>query len=53
MISETTRGTFVRPRKLTLDEYLTEWVQGATRNVRPATKRSYADALAPARARLG
>lgn len=53
MISETSRGTFVRPRKLTLDEYLTEWVEGATRNVRPATKRSYTDALAPARARLG
>lgn len=53
MISETARGTFVRPRKLTLDEYLNGWLEGATRNVRPSTRRSYTDALAPARARLG
>jgi hypothetical protein len=53
MISETSRGTFVRPRKLTLDQYLDEWVDGATRNVRPATRRSYTDALTPARARVG
>jgi len=53
MRSETAQGTFVRPRKLTVDQYLDEWFEGATRNVRPATRRSYADALAPVRERLG
>jgi Site-specific recombinase XerD len=53
MLHESARGTFVRPRKLTVSAYLDEWIEGATRNVRPATKRSYADALAPVRARIG
>ena len=53
MISESARGTFVRPRKTTLSKYLDEWFEGATRNVRPATRRSYADALSPVHARLG
>ncbi|MFR9803153.1 tyrosine recombinase XerC [Pseudonocardia sp. RS010] len=53
MISETATGNFVRPRKLTVDQYLDQWFEGATRNVRPSTKRSYRDALAPVRERLG
>jgi integrase len=53
MLHESARGTFVRPRKLTVSAYLDEWFEGATRSVRPATRRSYADALAPVRARLG
>ncbi|WP_214365637.1 tyrosine recombinase XerC [Pseudonocardia sp. H11422] len=53
MISETSQGTFVRPRKLTVEQYLDQYLEGATRNVRPSTKRSYNDALAPVRARLG
>ncbi|MFC5996256.1 tyrosine-type recombinase/integrase [Pseudonocardia hispaniensis] len=53
MISETAQGTFVRPRKVTVAEYVDEWLVGATRNVRPSTARSYRDALAPVRERLG
>lgn len=53
IISESSQGTFVRPRKLTVDAYLAEYLEGATRNVRPSTRRSYSDALAPARSRLG
>ena len=53
MISESSQGTFVRPRKLTVEQYLDQYLEGATRNVRPSTRRSYADALAPARTRLG
>lgn len=53
MLSETARGTFVRPRKLTVDEHLDMYLEGALRNVRPSTRRSYTDALAPVRRRLG
>lgn len=53
MLHEADRGTFVRPRTVTVDQYLDEWLEGATRNVRPSTRRSYMDALAPVRARLG
>ena len=53
IVSESARGTFVRPRKLTVGQYLDGWIEGATRNVRPSTRRSYVDALAPVRVRLG
>ena len=53
IIAETARGTFVQPRKLTVSEYLTEWLEGATRNVRESTRRNYSDALTPVHNRLG
>ena len=53
IVAETARGTFVRPKKITVAAYLDQWLEGATRNVRPSTRRSYIDALAPVRDRLG
>lgn len=50
---QTGEGTYVRPLKLTLDEYLNGWLEGATRDRRASTKRSYTDAMLPARERLG
>lgn len=53
IVSEHAKGTFVRPRKVTVAEYVPEYLEGATRNLRPATVRSYRDAMAPVVARLG
>ena len=49
MLHECARGTFVRPRALTVAEHLDAYIEGATRNIRPATRRSYVDALSPVR----
>ena len=50
---ETDRGTFVRPGKITVDQFLDEWLKSATRDVEKATAANYRDALLPVRARLG
>ncbi len=50
---EVNEGLFVAPSAETLGEYLDGWLPGVIRGRRPATARSYADALRPARARLG
>lgn len=46
-------GTYVRPTRETLGEYLDGWIEGATRNVRASTRRNYEDAFLPVRERLG
>lgn len=53
IISETASGTYVRPSRETLNEYLDGWLEGATRNLRASTRRNYADAFLPVRERLG
>lgn len=50
---ETDRGVFVRPTKLTVDEFLDEWLASATRDVERGTAANYRDALLPVRRRLG
>ncbi|PZG07851.1 site-specific integrase [Micromonospora craterilacus] len=50
---ETDRGTYVRPGKVTVAEFLDEWLTSATRDVEKATASNYRDALLPVRARLG
>jgi len=50
---QTDRGTFVRTTKVTVDEFLDEWLASATRDVEEATAANYADALRPVRERLG
>jgi integrase len=50
---ETGQGSYVRPSRETLGEYLDTYLEGAARNLRPSTARNYADALLPVRDRLG
>ncbi len=53
IVNETNNKTFVRPRKLTLSQYLDEWIEGHCRDLEKATKRNYQDALRPVHERLG
>lgn len=46
-------GTYVQPSKLTLNQYLDEYLIGATRDRRESTKSNYRHALKPVRDRLG
>ena len=46
-------GTFVQPSKMTLNQYLDEYLIGATRDRRESTKSNYRHALKPVRDRLG
>ena len=46
-------GTYVQPSKITVSQYLDEYLVGATRNRRASTKANYRDALKPVRERLG
>jgi integrase len=50
---ETDKGTFVKPADITVNEYLDEYLVGATRGRRESTKVSYHDAFRPVRERLG
>jgi integrase len=50
---ESGQGTYVRPSRETLGEYLDTYLEGATRNLRASTRRNYEDALLPVRERLG
>jgi integrase len=50
---ETDRGTYVAPSKLTVDQFLDQWLKSATRDVEQGTASNYRDALLPVRARLG
>jgi len=50
---ETGQGTYVKPSNQTLNEYLDEYLHGATRDRRESTKVSYRDAFRCPRERLG
>jgi integrase len=50
---QTADGTYVRPSKITVNEYLDEYLVGATRGRRESTKVCYRNALQPVRDRLG
>jgi integrase len=50
---EMSQGTYVKPSEITLDEYLDEYLTGATRGRRESTKACYRYAFLPVRDRLG
>jgi integrase len=50
---ESDRGTYVRPSKMTVGQFLNEWLTSATRDVEKATAANYRDALLPVHQRLG
>jgi integrase len=50
---ERNTGAYVSPSKITLNQYLDEYVAGATRGRRESTKRNYRDAFRCVRERLG
>lgn len=49
----TADGTYVKPSKITVGEYLDEYLVGATRDRRESTKVCYRNAFEPVRDRLG
>lgn len=53
ILDEVNRGVFVVPAKLTLGEYLDEWLRSATRGKEKNTVENYKNALKPVRERLG
>jgi integrase len=50
---ETDRGIYIRPSTETVNDYLDEYLKGATRGRRASTARNYRDAFRPVRERLG
>jgi len=46
-------GTYVKPSKITVSDYLDEYLVGATRDRRASTKSNYGHAFKPVRERLG
>ncbi len=53
IMAESAGGTYVRPARETVAEYLDGYMQGATRNVRESTRANYEVAFLPVRERLG
>lgn len=51
--TESSTGRYVHPDKMTLDEYLSEWLAAIGRGVEPGTLRAYQDALRVPREQLG
>ena len=51
--NDVSRGTYIRPSKKTVDQFLDEWLTTATRDVEKSTAANYRDAIRPARDRLG
>jgi integrase len=52
IVSDLARGSYIRDSKRTVDEHLTEWLDGR-RNVRESTRANYVHALKPVREQLG
>lgn len=53
VISETAKGTYVRPTKTTIDTLIAQWLVTKERSVKPTTHRHYVDVLKPVRDRYG
>lgn len=53
ILTEVDRGTFAGPTKITLGEYLDEWLRSAVRGKAENTASAYRHGLSPARERLG
>lgn len=53
VLNEVNRGTYAGPSRITVEEYLREWLRSATRGKSPNTESAYRHGLQPARDRLG
>lgn len=53
ILAEVDRGTYAGPTKITVSEYLDEWLRSAVRGKEANTESSYRHAIAPVKARLG
>lgn len=53
ILTEVHTGSYVAPSKITVGQYLDDWLLTATAEVEAATARNYRDALLPVRERLG
>jgi len=53
IISESARGTYVKPSKVTVEEQIAGWLATKRRSVKPTTFRHYLDVLKPVRERHG
>jgi integrase len=53
ILNEVNRGTYAGPSKITLAEYLDQWLRSATRGLEANTESAYRHALGPAKERLG
>jgi len=53
IISESAKGTYVKPTKTTVEDWLSEWLSTKERSVKPTTHRHYVDVLRPVRERFG
>jgi integrase len=53
ILTEVDQGTFAGPTKVTVGEYLDEWLRSAVRGKSPNTESAYRHGIAPARERLG
>lgn len=53
VISESAKGTYVKPTKTTVEAWLAEWLAGKERSVKVTTYRHDVDVLRPVRERFG
>jgi integrase len=53
VISESAKGTYVKPAKVTVEEVIAGWLETKQRSVKPSTWRHYIDVLKPVRERYG
>ncbi len=53
VLTEVDRGTFAGPSKVTVGDYLDEWLRSAVRGKSPNTESAYRHGIAPAKERLG
>lgn len=53
IISESAKGTYVKPTKRTLEDEIAAWLTTKQRSVKPSTWRHYLDVLKPVRERHG
>ncbi|MGH3480567.1 MAG: site-specific integrase [Nocardioidaceae bacterium] len=53
VLDKVNKRTFAMPAKLTVNEWLDEWLLSVCRGKEAATRRNYEDALKPVRTRLG
>ncbi len=53
ILTEINQGTYAGPNKVTVEQYLSEWLRSATRGKSPNTESAYRHGLQPARDRLG
>ena len=53
ILNEVNGGTYAGPSKITVGEYLDEWLRSAVRGKSPNTESAYRHGIAPAKGRLG